>query len=313
MTMKRSDWRGVFPAITTPFKTDQSIDHDALGQHVAWMIDSGCGAIVPLGSLGESATLTFQEKVAILRTCVSATEGRVPVIAGIAGLATAECVSLAREAERAGCGAVMALPAYVYYSDWREASAHYSAIIGATSLSCMLYNNPIAYKTDVTAPQLAELAERHENLHAMKESSGDVRRVTAVREVLGDRLAIFAGLDDMILEAVPAGASGWIAGLVNGLPEESVRLFDLAMDGQWEQATELYHWFLPLLRMDTVPKFVQLIKLVQAEVGRGTTTVRPPRLVLEGEELKDALSVIRRQLNARGSTSSLEARIASVR
>jgi 1-pyrroline-4-hydroxy-2-carboxylate deaminase len=313
MTMKRSDWRGVFPAITTPFKADQSIDHDALRAHVAWMIDSGCGAIVPLGSLGESATLTFQEKVAILRTCVSATAGRVPVIAGIAGLATAECVSLAREAERAGCGAVMALPAYVYYSDWREASAHYSAIIGATSLSCMLYNNPIAYRTDVTAPQLAELAERHENLHAMKESSGDVRRVTAVREMLGDRLAIFAGLDDMILEAVPAGASGWIAGLVNALPEESVRLFDLAMDGQWEQATELYHWFLPLLRMDTVPKFVQLIKLVQAEVGRGTTTVRPPRLVLEGEELEDALSVIRRQLGARGTTPSLEARVASVR
>ena len=311
--MKRSDWRGVFPAITTPFKADQSVDHDALGRHVAWMIDSGCGAIVPLGSLGESATLTFQEKVAILRTCVSATEGRVPVIAGVAGLATSECVSLAREAERAGCGAVMALPAYVYYSDWREASAHYSAIIGATSLSCMLYNNPIAYRTDVTAPQLAELAERHENLHAMKESSGDVRRVTAVREVLGDRLAIFAGLDDMILEAIPAGASGWIAGLVNALPEESVRLFDLAMDGQWEQATELYHWFLPLLRMDTVPKFVQLIKLVQAEVGHGTTTVRPPRLELEGEELDEALRVIRQQLGARGTTSSLEARVASVR
>lgn len=311
--MNRSDWRGVFPAITTPFKTDQSIDHEALTQHVSWLIDCGCGAIVPLGSLGESATLSFQEKVAILRTCVSATQGRVPVIAGIAGLATAECVALAREAERAGCGAVMALPAYVYYSDWHEAKAHYSAIIGATSLSCMLYNNPIAYKTDVTAPQLAELADRHDNLHAMKESSGDVRRVTAVREVLGDRLAVFAGLDDMILEAVPAGATGWIAGLVNALPEESVRLFDLAMDGQWEQATELYHWFLPLLRMDTVPKFVQLIKLVQAEVGRGTTTVRPPRLALEGDELRDALSVIRQQLGARGTAVSSDARVASVR
>jgi hypothetical protein len=191
--MKRSDWRGVFPAITTPFKNDHSIDHDALGRHISWLIDSGCGAMVPLGSLGESATLTFAEKVAILRTCVAATEGRVPVIAGIAGLATAECVALAREAERVGCGGIMALPAYVYYSDWYEASAHYSAIIGATSLSTMLYNNPIAYRTDVTAPQLAELAEKHENLHAMKESSGDVRRVSAVREALGDRLAIFCG------------------------------------------------------------------------------------------------------------------------
>jgi len=163
----------------------------------------------------------------------------------------------------------------------------------------MLYNNPLAYRTDVTATQVAELADIHDNLHGMKESSGDVRRVTAVREVLGDRLAIFAGLDDMILEAVPAGASGWIAGLVNALPEESVRLFDLAAAGQWEEATALYHWFLPLLRMDTVPKFVQLIKLVQSEVGRGSPVVRAPRLQLEGEELRGALAVIRRQLDCR--------------
>ncbi|HTE43824.1 MAG TPA: dihydrodipicolinate synthase family protein [Gemmatimonadaceae bacterium] len=297
--MDRRDWRGVFPAITTPFRLDHSIDHEALAQHISWMIDSGCNAIVPLGSLGESATLTFAEKVEIVRTCCDAVEGRAFVIPGIAGLATVECVALAREAERAGCHGIMALPAYVYYSDWREARAHYSAIIGATPLSCMLYNNPIAYRTDVTAPQLAELADLHENLHAMKESSGDVRRVTAVREALGDRLAVFAGLDDMILEAVPAGASGWIAGLVNALPEESVQLFELAAAGQWEQATTLYHWFLPLLRMDTVPKFVQLIKLVQAELGRGTQTVRPPRLALDGDELQSALGVIRRQLERR--------------
>lgn len=297
--MDRPDWRGVFPAITTPFDADHAVDHEALASHVSWMIDSRCRAIVPLGSLGESATLTFAEKTAILRTCCDAAAGRVPVVAGIAGLATAECVTLAREAERAGCGGIMALPAYVYYSDWHEARAHYSAIIGATSLSCMLYNNPIAYRTDVTAPQLAELAAAHENLHAMKESSGDVRRVTAVRELLGDRLAVFAGLDDMIFEAIPAGATGWIAGLVNALPEESVRLFDLVTAGRQSEAAALYHWFLPLLRMDTVPKFVQLIKLVQAEVGRGTTTVRPPRLALEGDELLEALGTIRRQLQRR--------------
>jgi len=297
--MDRRDWRGVFPAITTPFRPDHSVDHDALARHVTWMIDSGSNAIVPLGSLGEAATLTFDEKVEILRVCCDAAKGRAPIIAGIAGLATGECVALARAAERIGCGGVMALPAYVYFSDWTETRAHYSAIIGATSLSCMLYNNPLAYRTDVTATQVAELADIHDNLHGMKESSGDVRRVTAVREVLGDRLAIFAGLDDMILEAVPAGASGWIAGLVNALPEESVRLFDLAAAGQWEEATALYHWFLPLLRMDTVPKFVQLIKLVQSEVGRGSPVVRAPRLQLEGEELRGALAVIRRQLDCR--------------
>jgi len=200
----------------------------------------------------------------------------------------------------------MALPAYVYYSDdWRETRAHYSAIIAATPLSCMLYNNPIAYRTDVRAEQLAELADAHENLHAVKESSGDVRRVSAVRAVLGDRLAVFAGLDDMILEAIGVGAIGWIAGLVNALPYESVALVELARAGRWEEATALYHWFLPLLRMDTVPKFVQLIKLVQAEVGRGNERVRAPRLALVGAERNEALALIHERLACRPALPAL--------
>ena len=297
--MLKSQWTGVFPAITTPFHPDLTVDHEALAAHVTWLIDSGCVGIVALGSLGESATLTFAEKVQILETCVQAVGARVPIVAGIAGLSTAECVALAREAERVGCEGIMALPAYVYVSDWYETRAHYSAVIGATGLSCMLYNNPIAYRTDVTPVQLAELCAMHENLHATKESSGDVRRVTALKETLGDRLQIFAGMDDMIVEAVPMGATGWIAGLVNALPEESVRVYELAAAGRFKEALALYHWFLPLLRLDTVPKFVQLIKLVQAEVGRGSAVVRPPRLELVGEELDDALAVIRRQLALR--------------
>jgi 1-pyrroline-4-hydroxy-2-carboxylate deaminase len=284
--MEQRHWRGVFPAITTPFDSDQSVDHGALAVHVEWMIESGCAGIVPLGSLGEAATLSLPEKIEILDTCARTAAGRVPIVAGVAGLATAECVLLAREAARVGCNGIMALPAYVYHSDWPEARAHYSAIIGATPLSC-------------TPAQLSELAEVHDNLHAVKESSGDVRRVTEIREVLGDRLAIFAGLDDMILEAIPVGASGWIAGLVNALPAESVRLFELARAGEWEEAMSLYHWFLPLLRLDTVPKFVQLIKLVQSEVGRGSPVVRPPRLQLENSELDDALRLIRAQLARR--------------
>jgi 1-pyrroline-4-hydroxy-2-carboxylate deaminase len=299
MTMQQSQWSGVFPAITTPLRPDGSVDHAALATHVLWLADSGCAGIVTGGSLGEAATLTFDEKVRINETCVRSLDGRVPVVAGIAGLATSECVALARASERAGCSGIMALPAYVYYSDWRETRAHYSAIIAATELSCMLYNNPIAYRTDVLPEQLAELARAHDNLHAVKESSGDVRRVSAVRQTLGDRLAVFAGLDDMILEAIAVGASGWIAGLVNALPEESVALVELARSGQWSEATALYHWFLPLLRMDTVPKFVQLIKLVQAELGRGTETVRAPRLVLEGEEREAALALIRERLACR--------------
>ena len=299
MTMQQSQWSGVFPAITTPLRADGAVDHAALAAHVVWLADSGCAGIVTGGSLGEAATLSFEEKVQVNETCVRALDGRVPVVAGIAGLATGECVALARAAERAGCDGIMALPAYVYYSDWRETRAHYGAIIASTGLSCMLYNNPIAYRTDVLPEQLAELARDHDNLHALKESSGDVRRVSAARQALGDRLAIFAGLDDMILEAIAVGATGWVAGLVNALPEESVALVELARAGRWDEATALYHWFLPLLRMDTVPKFVQLIKLVQAEVGRGTETVRAPRLVLDGAERAEALALIRERLASR--------------
>jgi dihydrodipicolinate synthase/N-acetylneuraminate lyase len=307
MTMQQSQWSGVFPAITTPLRDDGSVDHETLAAHVTWLADSGCRGIVTGGSLGEAATLTFDEKVEINETCVRTLGGRIPIVAGIAGLATAECVALAQTAERGGCDGIMALPAYVYYSDWRETRAHYSAIIAATRLSCMLYNNPIAYRTDVLPEQLAELAQRHDNLHAVKESSGDVRRVSAVRQTLGDRLTVFAGLDDMILEAIAVGARGWIAGLVNALPVESVAVVELARAGRWADATALYHWFLPLLRMDTVPKFVQLIKLVQAEVGRGTETVRPPRLVLEGAEREEALSLIRERLACRPTIASTAA------
>jgi len=307
MPMDQSQWTGVIPAITTPLRDDFTVDHQALAEHVTWLVDAGCTGIVTGGSLGEAATLSFDEKVSVNETCVRAIDGRVPVVAGIAGLATAECVAFAQAAERAGCDGIMALPAYVYYSDWREAREHYSAIIGATRLSSMLYNNPIAYRTDVLPEQLAELAERHENLHAVKESSGDVRRVTAVREALGDRLAVFAGLDDMIVEAVAMGASGWIAGLVNALPVESVQLVALAKAGRFPEAIALYNWFLPLLRMDTVPKFVQLIKLVQAEVGRGSETVRPPRLTLEGAEREEALALIRERLANRPALPNVPA------
>lgn len=291
--MDKRDWAGVFPAITTPFAADLSVDHVALAAHVGWLIEEGCVGVVALGSLGEAQTLTTAEKIQILETCRKALPTRVPLIAGISGLSTADCVALASSAADAGCDGLMVLPAYVYKGDWRETKAHYSAVIGATRLSCMLYNNPIAYGTDVIPDQLAELAAAHENLHAVKESSGDVRRITAVRARLGDRLAIFAGMDDMILESIPMGAVGWIAGLVNAFPAESVEVFELGRDGKMDEARALYEWFLPLLRLDTVPKFVQLIKLVQAEVGRGTTAVRPPRLSLHGDELASYQALIR--------------------
>ena len=299
--MKQQDWRGVFPAITTPFREGLAVDFDFLKEHVGWLLDKGCSGIVALGSLGEAAALTFDEKLAILETCRTAAKGRAPVIAGIAGLSTSDCVALAKGAEAAGCDGLMVLPAWVYRGDARETEAHAAAVIEATPLSCMLYNNPIAYGTDYLPAQIAALARRHPNLHAVKESAGDVRRVTGIREMAGDRLAVFVGVDDLIVEGVAAGAVGWIAGLVNAFPAESVLLFDLALRGDHEQARKLYEWFLPLLRLDTVPKFVQLIKLVQQEVGRGSERVRPPRLTLAGEEREAAFEIIRAAIRGRAT------------
>ena len=291
-------WTGVISAITTAFDADFRVDQAFLARHAQWQIEHGCDGIVALGSLGESATLSFDEKTAILKTLVAAL-GRKPVVAGIAALSTAEAVALAKAAEQAGCAALMVLPPYVYSSDWREMKAHAQAVLRATHLSCMLYNNPIAYKTDFLAPQIAELAAENANLHAVKESSGDVRRITAVKALCADRLALFAGLDDMVVEAVRMGAVGWIAGLVNALPQESVALFDCARRGETDKADALYRWFLPLLRMDTVPKFVQLIKLVQEEVGMGSSAVRAPRLPVAGAEREAALASIRAALASR--------------
>ncbi|HZJ65834.1 MAG TPA: dihydrodipicolinate synthase family protein [Kofleriaceae bacterium] len=290
------NWQGIFPAITTPFTADGAVDHDFLAEHSRWMIAAGCTGIIPLGSLGEGATLTFAEKRAVLETVVGAVS--VPVVAGIAALSTDDAVALARMAEAAGCRGLMVLPPYVYSTDEREMQAHVSAVIAATRLPCMLYNNPPAYRTDYTPPQIVQLAERHANLAAVKESSGDVRRITALRALAGDRLAIAIGVDDLVVEAVSAGAVAWVAGLVNAFPRESVALFDLARKGD-ERAAAIYRWMLPLLRMDTVPKFVQLIKLCQERVNMGSARVRAPRLPLEGAELAEAEVTIRAALERR--------------
>lgn len=292
-------WHGVVPAITTPFKADLSLDEAFLRKHVDVLVQAGCTGIVALGSLGEGATLLLEEKLTVLRTCREALAGRAPLVAGIAALSTAEAVHLARFAAEAGCEGLMLLPPYVYRGDWRETEAHFRAVVAATPLSCMLYNNPIAYGTDVVPEQVEALAAALPNLHAVKESSADVRRVTELRARLGDRLALFVGVDDLIVEGIQAGAVGWIAGLVNALPEESVHLFELALGARIAEARALYDWFLPLLRLDTVPKFVQLIKLVQAEVGLGSETVRPPRLPLAGAEREQELQLIRAALGRR--------------
>ncbi len=289
---KKINWVGVMPAITTCFDENLEIDHDFTARHVKWLVDNGCTGIVCNGSLGEGAALSPEEKMALWKTCVAAVGDRVPVVAAIASYSTADAIAQARAAADAGCSALMVLPPYIYRGDWREMKFHLGSIFRATELSCMLYNNPVAYGTDFLPEQIAELASEHPNLDAVKESSTDVRRVTAIRALIGDKLAIFVGVDDAIVEGIEAGATGWIAGLVSAFPKESVDLFNFAMNGEKEKAFELYRWFLPLLRLDTVPKFVQLIKLVQERVGMGSARVRPPRLELTGDELAATLKVI---------------------
>jgi 1-pyrroline-4-hydroxy-2-carboxylate deaminase len=293
------NWTGVIPAITTCFDSDYKVDHAFITQHCRWLIDNGCTGIVPLGSLGEGSTLDYDEKVAIIETCVRAVGSTAPVAAAISSLRTDEAVQLAKDAARRGCEGLMILPPYVYRGDSREMKAHISAVLRATDLPGMLYNNPVSYGTDFLPEDVAELAGEHANLQAIKESSTDVRRVTAIRAVLGDRIDVLVGVDDAIVEGITVGAVGWIAGLVNALPAESVALFRHASNGEMQKALAIYRWFLPLLRMDTVPKFVQLIKLVQQEAGHGNARVRAPRLELEGAELKEARAIIHHALETR--------------
>ena len=296
-------WYGVMPAMTTCLDERLNIDHSFMTRHARWMLANGCTGIISLGSLGEAATLGFAEKEAILRNMVASSDGA-PVVAAISALSTHEAVALAKVAQQAGCSGLMVLPPYVYLGDWRETKAHVAAIFRATGLSCMLYNNPVAYGTDFIPEQIVELAAEHHNFAAVKESSTDVRRVTAIRALAGERIRIFVGVDDAIVEGIAAGAVGWVAGLVNAFPAESVALFNDAITGGGEKASALYRWFLPLLRMDTVPKFIQLIKQVQREVGVGNARVRPPRLEVIGIELESTRAAVADALATRTAVQS---------
>jgi len=301
-------WNGVIPAITTCFKSGSEIDHAFMTAHCQWLVENGCTGVVVLGSLGEGATLDFAEKVAVMKNCAKSLKGHGSVVVAISSLTTAESVSLAKAAHTAGCDGLMVLPPYVYRGDWREMKTHVATVFQATPLPCMLYNNPIAYGTDFLPQQIQELVEEFRNFQAVKESSADVRRVSAIRALVGDRLAIFVGVDDAILEAISVGAVGWIAGLANALPRESVDLFDYGVAGRSAEAFELYRWFLPLLRLDTVPKFVQLIKLVQEELGIGNADVRPPKLRITGEELRSTKELIQQAVRTRPKNASTEMR-----
>jgi dihydrodipicolinate synthase/N-acetylneuraminate lyase len=292
------EWKGVMPATLTQFNADLSIDHGVMVEHGKWLVENGCTAIVAHGSLGEGATLSYAEKVGLQKMYVEALPDT-PIIPGIASLSTREAVDLAKAAKDNGCRGLMVLPPYLYASDWREMKAHMSAVISATDLPCIIYNNPVAYKTDFTPAHIKELADEHANVESVKESSTDARRIAGIRELCGDRVVLGVGVDDCALEGAAMGAKFWITGVGGAFPKHNVKLWDLGTSGRIEEAMPIYTWMLEMLRMDTVVKFVQLIKLQQnlASGGKfGNNRVRPPRLELEGKELAAATAIIEKAL-----------------
>ena len=292
------DWTGVFPATTTQFRSDQSLDLEATMAHVRHLIDAGCGGLVMLGTVGENTALEPEEKRAVLKATLEAAEGRVPVLSGVAECSTALACRFAEDAQEIGLDGLMVLPAMVYKSDARETMAHFRAVARASDLPVMCYNNPVSYDIDITPEMFVELSDEP-TLVAIKESSDDPRRITDLINLTGDRYTLFCGVDDLVVESVMLGVTGWVAGLVNAFPEESVRLFDLSMAGKWEEARSLYRWFTPLLHLDCHVKLVHYIKLAQAMAGLGSETLRAPRLPLEGEERARIEAIIRQGLEAR--------------
>lgn len=292
-------WTGVWPAITTPFHTDGTVDLDHLERHVRWLLGAGCDGVVALGSLGETATLRVEEKRAIVARARTAVGDSGRLLVGVSAASTEEAVRWAQEVERMDVGGLMVLPPYIYHGDSRETALHFDAVLDAVPLRAMLYNNPVAYGTDVAPEEVLALAAKHSNLVAVKESSGDLRRLTTLALSAGAALDLFVGIDDQIVEGVALGARGWIAGLANALPVEAVELFSAARAGRAEEARALYRWFLPLLRMDAEPKFVQLVKFVEEAFGVGPARVRPPRRELSGAERDRADAVVRAALASR--------------
>jgi len=301
------NWHGVFPALTTQFRDDQSLDIAATARHLEKMIEAGIHGVVLLGTVGENTALEYEEKLTVVREMLAVARGRVPVLSGVAEYTTRLGCRYARDVERLGIGGLMVLPGMVYKSDERETITHFRAIAQSTGLPIMIYNNPVSYGVDVPPEGFVQLADVP-NIVAIKESSENVRRVTDLVNLVGDRFILFAGVDDLVLESMLLGVQGWVSGLVNAFPEENRALWDFASEGRWEQARELYRWYTPLLHLDTKVKLVQYIKLAMAETGLGSEMVRAPKLPLVGPERDAILKVVRHAIATRPSLPMAAAR-----
>ena len=299
------EWKGVFPAATTHFNDDDSMNLEATMAHLEAMIDNGIHGLVMLGTVGENCSLEYHEKIELLKATVKHVAGRIPVLTGVAEYTTALACRFAKDAEEAGVDGLMVLPGMVYKSDARETANHFRSVANATSLPIMIYNNPVSYGVDMNVDEIALLTDV-ENIVAIKESSEDPRRITDLYNAFGDRFTLLCGVDDLALEAIALGAEGWISGLVNAFPRENRLLWDLLMAGEFKKAVEVYRWYTPLLHLDTKPKLVQYIKLAQQECGFGSEHVRAPRLDLVGEEREETLAIIREGIENRPNIADYE-------
>lgn len=297
-----ADWTGVYPAATTQFFEDQSLDLPGTLAHLDAMIEAGVHGLIMLGTVGENCSLSADEKRTVVKATVEHVAGRVPVLAGVAECTTPEACRFAADARQLGVDGLMVLPAMVYKSDPRETVAHFRAVARASDAPIMCYNNPVAYGVDITPAMFRELADEP-TLVAIKESSENVRRITDLKNAVGDRYTLFCGVDDLVLESIVLGAVGWVSGLVNAFPVENRLLWDLAMARQYDEAVEVYRWYTPLLHLDTHLKLVQYIKLAVAECGLGSEMVRAPRLPLVGPEREHVLKIIRDAIASRPDPS----------
>ena len=294
------DWQGVYPAVPTQFNEDFSLDIKGTQKHVEALLSEGIHGLVMLGTIGENCSLSLDEKIQVLKATDEVNKGSVPLLNGISEYTTAGACETAVAAAKVGVDGFMVMPAMVYNSDRRETVNHFQTVASATDLPVMCYNNPPVYKVDITPEMFDDLAEV-ENIVSIKEAAGDTRRITDLFNKFKDRYIIFSGLDDVALESILLGCTGWISGLVNAFPRENGLMWDAAKSGNWDKALEIYRWYMPMLHFDSHPKLVQYVKLASAEMGYGTEIVRPPRLTLIGEQREEALKIIRESAATRPS------------
>ncbi|WDR02674.1 dihydrodipicolinate synthase family protein [Devosia algicola] len=299
------NWQGVIPALMTEMKQGGALDMPATARHVESCLDAGCEGFIMLGTLGENSSLSLNEKETVVRTAVEAANGRAPVIAGVAENTTDLAIETAKRLQKAGAVGLMALPTMVYQQDAREAVEHFKTLSNAVDLPIMIYNNHVAYKVDLLPEDFVELTGQ-ENIVAVKESSHDSRRITDMINVLGDRFKLFCGVDDLMLENVLFGATGWVSGMTNSFPRESVQMYRLAKAGRIDEALAIYRWFMPMLHLDTAVKLVQYIKLANQMAGEGAEWVRAPRLTLVGEERARIEKIIQTALDNRPQLGPLD-------